>query len=98
MKSNNRVFVIATMVLGLGTITHASANNSSIEDSLKHVIVTQSKQMTVNLTEQLQQSVKLTLKQMSDMHKPTLFIENQQGNVVAKNSIKIKDKSTAEEE
>ncbi len=98
MKRHNRMFIIATMVLGLGTITNASANNSSIEDSLKHVIVTQSKQLTVNLTEQLQQSVKLTLKQMREVNKSAMIDHDPQSVMTASHQVNSKNKSTTEEE
>ncbi|GAA6204625.1 hypothetical protein [Thalassotalea sp. SU-HH00458] len=61
MKTINRVFVIATIVLGIGTTASASANNSRIEDSLKHVIVKQSQQVSERLTEQLQHTINVEL-------------------------------------
>ena len=61
MKTINRVFVIVTIVLGLGTTASASANNSRIEDSLKHVIVKQSQQVSERLTQQLQHTINVEL-------------------------------------
>ena len=64
MKSINSALVIVTIVLGLGTIASASANNSRIEDSLKQVIVKQSQQVSERLTKKLQQSIKFELNDM----------------------------------
>lgn len=64
MKSINNQFIIATIVLGLGTSASVSANNSSIEGSLNQVIVHQKSNVESNLTEQLKQSIKRNAKQM----------------------------------
>lgn len=64
MKSINNQFIIATIVLGLGTSASVSANNSSIEGSLNQVIVHQKSNVENNLTEQLKQSIKRNAKQM----------------------------------
>jgi hypothetical protein len=61
MKTINRVFVMITIVLGVGTTASASANNSRIEDSLKHVIVKQSQQINERLTQQLQHTINVEL-------------------------------------
>ncbi|MCO4798998.1 MAG: hypothetical protein KC484_07270 [Colwelliaceae bacterium] len=65
MKRINNVLVIVTIVLGLGTTASASANESSIEDTLKKIIVKQSQQVSDRLTKQLKQSIKLELNEMS---------------------------------
>lgn len=61
MKTINRVFVMITIVLGLGTTASASANNSRIEDSLQQVIVKQSQQVNERLTQQLQHTINVEL-------------------------------------
>ena len=65
MKRINNALVIVTIVLGLGTTASASANESSIEDTLKQIIVKQSQQVSNRLTEKLKQSIKLELNEMS---------------------------------
>ena len=98
MKSINTTLIVATIVLGLGTINSASANNSSIEESLKKVIVNQSKQVTANLTEKLSASIKTSLSQMAT----TKVARNHKGamndsNKLAKQTTN-KSNITAEEE
>lgn len=67
MKSINKVLVIATVVLGLGTTASASANNSRIEDSLKQVIVNQSQHVTKQLYKQLKLSINIEVNEIAKL-------------------------------
>ena len=66
MKSLNKAFVISVVVLGMGTVSNVSAaTNSNAESALKQALVNQSVQVTKSLTEQLKQSIKLSLNKMA---------------------------------
>jgi hypothetical protein len=61
MKNITKTFVLITVVLGFGTINHASANEHNVEQTLNKVLAAQSKQIAIDLTKQLKQSIKLEL-------------------------------------
>ncbi len=65
MKSISKLFVISVAVLGMGTIGSASAANESAEQTMQQVISAQSQQVTQNLTQQLQLSIKSSLQKIA---------------------------------
>lgn len=94
MKSINKVFVIATVVLGLGTTASASANNSRIEDTLKQVITKQSQQMTQRLLTQLQQTISAEVNNIARVATVTT-IDNSKSQLITKANF---SNTTTEEE
>ncbi len=92
MKSTTSTLLIATLILGSGLMNSASANSSSIDDSLNKVIVSQSTQLTNTITKQLKSSIKSAVSQM------TLNRDNNHQMDIVSNKEIIKSKSIAEEE
>ncbi len=92
MKSTTSTLLIATLILGSGLMNSASANSSSIDDSLNKVIVSQSTQLNNAITMQLKSSIKSAVSEMT-LNRD----DNHQVNIVRKKEV-IKSKLIAEEE
>ncbi|WP_286234649.1 hypothetical protein [Thalassotalea sediminis] len=62
MNRQRTSLFIASLVLGLGTVANASANQSSIEDTVNKAIVEQTKQVSQYLSQELNNSINEQLK------------------------------------
>lgn len=97
MKRTTNLVVIATLVLGIGTITNASANQSSIEDSLSKAIVQQGQQVSIQLAKQVKQSISSSLQTMSTAVIKSVQTDNKKQLVQVNNEKNQKSSSTEEE-
>ena len=97
MKSITKTLVIVTAVLGLGTINNVSANENTLQESLQTMVVTQGKQITAELTEQLQKSIKLSVNQLINAGAAKLT-EKKETQLVKNSEQSNKNTLTAEDE
>ena len=95
MKNMTKALILVTAVLGFGTINYASANESSVEQTLNKVFVEQGKQIALELTTQLKQSIQLELSQFAKSNNTPLLKFND--SKVVKKSSKNNNTTTADE-
>ncbi len=97
MKSITKTLAIVTAVLGLGTINNVSANENKMQESLKRMVVAQGQRITLELADQLQQSIKLNVNKVVSAGTAALAEKNE--TKLVKNSQQSnKNTSTAEDE
>ena len=92
MNIITKTLIIATTVLGLGTSNMATANESTIQQSLSKSIVTQGLQVTNTLAKQLQQSIQLELNKFANGN--AISSANESNTELANNNQIIKTTTT----
>jgi 3-hydroxyacyl-CoA dehydrogenase len=65
MKRIKHLAIIATVVLGVGTMASASANQSSIDDSIKAAMVQQSQKVTLQVSQQISESIAANVQKLA---------------------------------